>query len=256
MAALFEKALLGAKWLTYHVLCRGDYRNYVGLRAAAVRYVARRGWYERRHVQFLRSRVRSGDTVVDVGANLGAYSITLADAVGESGKVLAFEPMAEVFEWLLRNTAHLPQVSCYGIALSDRSAAAMDMTVPLLFGSIPEPSLAGLSVGASRCDKRQVRVAMLDDYLDRLSGLSFIKVDVEGHELAFLQGARRTLAEFRPLVQFESNDIQRQYGSFQEFAEPLGFSVCGLTDTDGLRRLDGLSTPSGYNFYLAPTEGA
>jgi len=239
--------------LTYTVLCRGDYRSYMRLRAAAVRHVARRGWYERRHVQFLRSQVGPGDTAVDVGANLGAYSIALADAVGASGKVLAFEPLAEVFEWLRRNTAHLSQVSCYELALSDRAAEAMEIAVPLLFGGIPEPSLAGLSVGATRCDTRRVRVATLDDYLDQLAGLTFIKVDVEGHELACLQGARRTLAELRPLVQFEANDMQRQYRRFQEFAEPLGFSVCGLAPTGGLRRLDALSKHSGYNFYLAPT---
>ena len=86
-----------------------------------------------------------------------------------------------------------------------------------------------------------MRVATLDDYLDRLSDLSFIEVDVEGHELAFLRGARRAIAEFRPLIQFEANDMASQYESFESFAKSIGFSVCALDETGCLRRLE--STP-------------
>jgi hypothetical protein len=120
----------------------------------------------------------------------------------------------------------------------------------LLFGNVPEPSLAGIDVRAVRAERRTVRVARLDDYLDLLHGLSFIKVDIEGHELAFLQGARKVLAQFRPLVQFEANEIASQYSGFQAFATTLGFTVATLTHGGRLRRLESPSGECGYDFYL------
>jgi FkbM family methyltransferase len=254
MARLAGSALLAAKWFTYTFLCLGDYRRYMALRAGAVRMAVRHDWYEPKHMRFLRLCLRTGETAVDVGANLGAYSISLAQAVGPTGKVLAFEPLAETFEWLCNNTAQWSNVRCFNLALSDRVAESLAINVPLLFGRIPEPSLAGIDASEVKAERRTVRVARLDDYLDLLNGLSFIKVDIEGHELAFLLGARKVLARFRPLVQFEANEIASQYSGFQSFAASLGFTVSTLTPGGYLREFDIPSNYGGCNFYLVPNE--
>lgn len=252
MGKMIEALLRGAKWATYSLLCAGNYHRYMGLRAAAVRYIASRGLYERDNVRFLQSHLRPGDTAVDVGANLGAYAMAMAAAVGPSGKVLAFEPLAEPFEWLRHNTRASPQVSCFEMALSDRPADGLEMNVPLLFGKIPEPSLAQLDSSVKGSKTYSVRVTTLDSYQDRLDRLAFIKIDVEGHELNCLQGARETIAKFRPLIQFESNDLASHYSRFQAFSAPLGYSVCDIDSAGKLRKLATGSAAKGYNFYLAP----
>jgi len=254
MPPLASSVLLAAKWLTYTLLCGRDYRRYMALRAAAVKLALRHGWYERENIRFLQAWVRPGDTAIDVGANLGAYSISMAGAVGPAGRVLAFEPLEETFEWLRHNTAQWTNVTCFEIALSDRSVESLPINVPLLFGHVPEPSLAGLDSRAVKSQRRNVRVARLDDYRDLLNGLSFIKVDIEGHELAFLEGARSVLAQFRPLVQFEANDIASQYAGFCRFASSLGYTVSTLDPGGGLRELAMPSTGAGYNFYLVPDD--
>lgn len=250
--SVLESLLGRAKWATYHLLCFGDYRRYMRLRAAAVRQLARRGWYERDNIRYLRGLVRAGDTVVDVGANLGAYSICLAAAVGSAGKVLAFEPLSETFEWLKQNTAALPQVQCVNTALSDQSAPSLQIQVPLLFGCIPEASLAGFDTATAMMQPRTVRVERLDDYLAELERLSFIKVDVEGHEMAFLEGCRQTLARFPAVVQFECNDIASRFGQLAAFTREVGYSLCTLEPGRGLDRLETPSTAKGNNFYLVP----
>jgi FkbM family methyltransferase len=256
MNGFAERALLGAKWVAYFGLCGGDYGRYSRLRSAAVRALARRTLCERKNVRFLQTWVRQGDTAVDVGANFGAYSIGMARAVGATGRVLAFEPLRETFTCLRRNVERMPRVSCFEIALSNGVAESCEIAVPLLFGRIPEPSLAGLGVRAAKVERRTVRLAMLDDYLEQLDRLTFIKVDVEGHELAFLEGARKAIAAHRPLIQFESNDIAADYGKFREFAASLGYCIRGLDDSGKLRVVDSASGAAGNNFYLAPEESA
>lgn len=70
------------------------------------------GGYERAERRLLRYVLREGGTAVDVGANIGFYTVLMADLVGREGRVVAFEPSPGCFTTLQRNvvTAHLPQV--------------------------------------------------------------------------------------------------------------------------------------------------
>ena len=61
------------------------------------------GAYQRSDLAMLLSFVRSGDHVLDIGAHIGTFSVPLGKAVGETGRVVAFEPVADNFELLERN---------------------------------------------------------------------------------------------------------------------------------------------------------
>jgi FkbM family methyltransferase len=239
-----------AKRLVYSVLCGGDYGRYMALRSAAVRGAVRFDLYERSAIRFVRSYLRPGDVAVDVGANLGAYTITMAEAVGRAGKVWAFEPMAEAFSLLRRNTARFSQVELHQIALSNR-IETLEISVPFLFGDVPEVSLAGIGVTAGRVQRRAISTMTLDAYQSVLESLRFIKVDIEGHEPAFLRGAIETIKHYQPLVQFEANT--------PEALDEVQHLVADSFPSYAIRQLDPAGTLfavngtlTGNNFYLVP----
>jgi FkbM family methyltransferase len=156
-----------------------------------------RGAYEVRATRTVRSVVKPGMTVLDVGANFGYYTLNLAKLVGESGTVIAFEPTALAQRKLVANLARNPyrNVVVEKLALSDRSEARVVAVDETAFR-------ASWTVEGGRAEREPETVPFerFDDYVDRtgLDRVDFVKVDIDGYELRFVRGAERTLREHRP----------------------------------------------------------
>jgi FkbM family methyltransferase len=150
------------------------------------------GSYEREQTAQFRRLVRAGDQVLDIGAASGYYTLLAARSVGPRGSVISFEPDLENLRVLcghvLRN--RLQQVQILPNALGDVDSVAA-------FGG-------GTGTGTRRlCDdgRKQVRVRRLDDVAAELElHPQHVKIDVEGHELAVLQGGRTLFATHRPTL--------------------------------------------------------
>lgn len=158
----------------------------------------------------LKSLVRPGTIVVDVGAHFGVYSYVLARLVGKEGRVIAIEPIAEDAELIERaaRTLRLP-ISVVRCALSSRGGEAT-LRIPRL-GGAEKTALATLEGQPQAGDtgamaERTVPARRLDDVLRGIAlPVSFLKIDVEGHELAVLDGAMETIATHRPAILIEIN---------------------------------------------------
>jgi FkbM family methyltransferase len=165
------------------------------------------GLYEPEATQSIRRVVMAGDCCMDVGANLGYYTISMANWVGSHGLVVAFEPFPANFETLKRNVHlnRLQNVILEPAALSNRNGS-----LRLIYGVNEQfsatPSVSGYAVEGDR-DSIEVPTRRLDDYVAELGRMpTFIKIDVEGAELAVLEGARNTLAAVRPILLVEIHD--------------------------------------------------
>ena len=137
-----------------------------------------------------RAAVGAGDVAIDVGANVGAYALLLGQWVGPRGRVFAFEPAPAVHEALAR---HIRLNQLDGVVQPVASAVSDgERDAPLvLAGTSGESRLA---VPGDSGDVCSVRLTTIDRFCAR-EGIvpSFIKVDVEGWELAVLRGARETI---------------------------------------------------------------
>jgi FkbM family methyltransferase len=161
--------------------------------------------------EILDAFVHPGDTVLDVGASWGLFTYTLARRVAPGGRVIAFEPNPVVLPSLEAIAAGSPGVEIHRVALSDASRSA-DLHVPTLKRSLASPRaihpMASLSVPGNREGDAHATVTVqtkrLNDTLgpDAERPISFVKCDVEGHELAVLRGAEAVL-ERRPVVLIE-----------------------------------------------------
>jgi FkbM family methyltransferase len=159
------------------------------------------------------SILEPGDTAVDGGAHAGKHTIPMALAVGETGRVIAFEPLVEGRVRLLDaiETRQLTNVTVIDLALSDTANREVDF---LFF-----PERVGIS-GFKRREgvddlESQVRTTVtttIDDWLTD-SAVRFIKLDVEGAELLALRGASQTIDRSRPVIHVEAGIVSwRPFG--------------------------------------------
>jgi FkbM family methyltransferase len=157
----------------------------------------------------IRNHVGAGDTVYDIGANVGYVSLSLARRVGLKGRVIAFEPIrssAEAFQQNIEING-ITNVRLLNLAASDKSGeAVIRMTENAATASLVwhrnEPSATEL----------QVRTVAIDELVESGEfGLpTFVKIDVEGAEGSVLQGMRRTIAAARPVLFIECSDMGRK----------------------------------------------
>ena len=145
---------------------------------------------------------KEGDTVVDIGANIGAHAVQYAKHVGPTGCVLAFEPYMPSFVCLVVNCRDLPQVWPYNYALGNfHGAVSLALPSDTNMGTVCiDKSNAGDTLGRR-----------LDDLY--LSRCAFIKIDTEGFEPNVIAGALETIKRFKPILFVELNDAAlHRYG--------------------------------------------
>lgn len=186
--------------------------------------------------------VRSGDLVVDIGAHRGVFTARLARRVGPTGHVHAFEPNPNSLGLLRAVKGRSKNVTIHDVALSDHSGSE------LLYRPRPGgrhvDAMSSLATPRERAtirhDAVEVRVATLDAVLaDRVHAVTFVKCDVEGHELSALKGAARIIAEDHPtiLVEIEQRHQEADIAETFSFLTSFGYRGSFLTSS-GLRPLD------------------
>ena len=167
------------------------------------------GTFEPRTRRCYQRFIRPGDVVLDIGANIGAHTLPLAQAVGPTGRVVAFEPTDYAFAKLLHNASLNPalagRIKCLQILLGDADLPAA-VTDPL-YSSWPLKNEAGLHrLHQGRLmTTTGARVHTLDTALAAagLSRLDCIKLDIDGAECGMLRGAHATLARWHPVIVME-----------------------------------------------------
>jgi FkbM family methyltransferase len=165
------------------------------------------GFHEYRELLFLHDFLKSDMVVLDVGANIGEYSIFAAKRLTQ-GKVVAFEPVPALRKMFDENIElnQFTNVIVKPFGLSDEVGS-----FPIYFvGENENEGQATFFPGLLQ-NQRSVKAELkkLDDEWSHLSldRLDFIKMDIEGSELKALQGGRATITRFRPLVMLEVSEV-------------------------------------------------
>ena len=146
--------------------------------------------------------------VLDIGANIGALSIPMAEAVGENGLVISCEPQYLVHQLLVGNLAlnQVRNVLPLNVAVGREKGTMM---VPdLLASDVRELNCGGLELGhehktGKQTQVKQTQVITVDSLIQGDKEVSCIKIDVEGMEPEVLLGAMGTLIRHKPVVYFE-----------------------------------------------------
>lgn len=143
--------------------------------------------------------IKAGDTVIEAGANIGSHTVMLSKAVGERGSVLAFEPQRHVFQLLCANLALNERFNVHAFHKAVGSSPGK-IYFPVVNPAEPN-NFGAVSVFTSGHDTEATSIVSLDSL--ELTRLDFLKADVEGFELNVIDGARKAIEKYRPIVYLE-----------------------------------------------------
>lgn len=196
LALLQRVALLGPERIFDFVFDDRDVRMFLPNAAHDIvqRIILTHGmFYEAGDLRKVTPHITPGAVVADIGANIGNHTVFFSLIAG-AAEVHAFEPMRTTFRTLTRNVEinRLSGAHLHNVALGTREATA----------SVAEFKQA--DIGASRIAvdaSGRYPVRSLDSFA--LPRLDFAKIDVEGHAIEVLDGARETLARCRPVIWVE-----------------------------------------------------
>lgn len=139
--------------------------------------------------------LKNGDVVIDAGANIGLFSIFASRKVGSSGKVFAFEPIAETRKILEKNLRenNITNVVVVPHALGNKSEKTM-------FSVNVKELGASSAVFKDGDTEEEVSTIRLDDFAqeNQLRKIDFVKADIEGMERFLLEGAKESIINFKP----------------------------------------------------------
>lgn len=151
----------------------------------------------------MRDTLHPGMTFVDVGANVGFYSVMAARRVGPSGRVIAFEPNPDNLKPLLLNRMinDCPQIDVRPFAVSDAEGFLSLMKIVSIASTkaLDPAELEYLN------DAQVVYAVPLDRALASEARVDFVKCDIDGHDFRAMAGARDVLGRCRPLIVAEFN---------------------------------------------------
>lgn len=177
--------------------------------------------YEAHVTAAIRPYLRPGSVFVDVGANIGYYTLLAASRLGPDGKIFAFEPGAANCDLLQKSVAHnaFTNVQLFPHAVADTAR---------MVGLTMDDSNGVIHAAAPAEGREQVTAVPLDDALADQPRIDVIKMDIEGAEGLALQGATQLLQRHHPVV-------------FTEFRPPAIANRSQMDPADFLNRLRALS---------------
>lgn len=195
-------------------------------------YFSYKRWSDAYLLSLLQKDVKPGDTALDIGANIGFFSMELAAMCGKAGKVYAFEPDPDNFRELQKTVGHLPQVS-----LHNKAVGAENGTLTLYRSSLLNVDHRTYQ-SSENIQQISVEAVALDSFFDHETRVNVIKMDIQGFEYFALQGMKRILQEQKPLI-------------VSEFW-PWGLQQSGSSSTDVFDLLH----DTGYDIFLIKAKEA
>ncbi len=185
-------------------------------------------WFEK-EIEFWRHWIEPGMTVIDVGANVGVYTFSAAQKVGNSGCVLAVEPFSGCVSCLLE-TCRINEINwvkvCAGAASDRNGFINLQLEVSNEYNAIISDEDAA-KIPPEKLQK--VACFTLDSLVEKenLNRVDLLKIDAEGHEMSVLLGSEMILTRFAPVIIYENviSGVQNSNLPVAEFLLEKGYQL-------------------------------
>ena len=164
--------------------------------------------FENAELSFTHNVLQKGDIYIDIGANIGVFSLVAADKVSATGKVFAFEPAPRTYEKLKKNILinNMTQIEAINLGLSNEKQS-LDFYVSETGHDAWNSLVKNEEYGV--VNNIKIPVSTLDDELRSVEKekVKMIKIDVEGWEKFVLLGAEKFLKEYSPILMVEFTEV-------------------------------------------------
>lgn len=170
--------------------------------------------YEKETFNQLKKEIKPNDTFIDVGANIGRFTIIMAE---EGLCVYSFEPIKDNFELLrtnIKNNNLEKKTQLYNVGLGDKKEKKDICYIPYKHGE------ASVVFNFKKGIKEIININKLDDVKIKVQNNCFLKIDVEGFEYNVLIGAGKFIKKYKPKIiieiwREETKEILKNYGYIQ-----------------------------------------
>lgn len=201
------------KKLLYRILGPSAYLRVV---SRTFFFLLNGGWLRNQPAFFnhymIRELVKEGDVVIDIGANLGYYTVPLSDLCGKEGKVIAVEPVELFRNVLIKNLGSRRNVEVLACALGEEDGKEIEMGIPSGHKNFRHGLTHVLAPGERDAQTMVFKAVMRDPRIlfSSLDRLDLIKCDVEGYEIHIIPLLQSLLVKFKPIVQLETGGVSRE----------------------------------------------
>jgi len=195
-----------------------------------------RGAWEEAETSFLKRIIKDGMVVVDVGANVGYYTLLASDYVGKNGRVFAFEPDPSRYELLVRN---IRVNQCNNVELIQKAVSNRGGHSRLFYGLSKNKGDQRLYSFLDSRESVEVETIRLDDFFNQINlPVHVVKMDIQGFEYAALEGMSGVINKNRDLTlisEYFPEGMSEAGSSPQKFLDELvrnGFRLSLLNNMD------------------------
>lgn len=208
------------------------FENYLRLVSRIYLQLTRAGLLHNKYPElfYLTKLIKPGSTCIDIGANVGYYSVFLSHCTGVNGHVYAVEPVdlfARIFNSNTRALA-LDNITLHQTALGANNGKVR-MGTPVIKGVLRHGLTHVLADGEDSSNMKCYDVPMHvpDELFGNLEKIDFIKCDVEGYEIHLFPHLMRTLHKHKPVLQIEISGTENVYAMLT-MLKPVGYKPHGL----------------------------
>ncbi len=209
-------------------------------------------------IELLKKHIKPGDTVLDIGANIGFYATILSDIVGEKGKIHCFEPDTTNFNHLKKTTASYKNIIINNKAVGPK-------TEKLKIYTSKELNVDHRTYKPEEYDKEiEIDSVSIDDYL-KGAKVDFIKMDIQGFEMEAMKGMKETLKnnpKVKMISEFWPYGLRKAGSSLRDYfvlLKELNFNVEILKenkletlDLETVLKLESLGEEHYFNILVTP----
>ncbi len=198
--------LLGlyAKFFQHHVCIRNGIKYSLDL-SETIDFATYFGGWEPETIEFIENNVKKDNYIIEVGANVGIQSLHLAQKVGPNGLVFAFEPTEFASSKLIKNCELNPELHSRIRILKNLVTNGQHST-PI--SNIRSSWRTDQSKNNDELINPSLAIS-IDEFVDenQIPKLDIIKIDVDGYDFKVLQGAKKTISKFKPVIYIELGEI-------------------------------------------------
>lgn len=208
-------------------------KNYISFLYAGYKLAYNMGLLKNDHIYkyhyFSKSLVNQGDTVLDIGANVGYYTYLFQQWVGASGHVTSVEPIPQFFDMLVKNHGNHKNVTLLNYALGTE-----EKNVELVVPGEQKYLRTGLAQIDDKQDSEsanfrfQAKMKKASELFAPIEKIDYIKIDIEGYEIVVLPEMKDIIAKHLPIIQAEIYGTQRD--QIHALLEPMGYTAYELED--------------------------
>lgn len=193
---------------------------------------------DKNEIELLKKIIQPGDTILDIGANIGFYAKILSQFTTEKGLVFCFEPDSQNFRYLQKNTRGIQNITLLNNAVSDKSDVIKVYKSKLL-------NVDHRTYPVNNYDSvEEITSVSIDELIDRkiIGKVNIIKIDIQGYELTAFHGMKRLLSSnnhIQIIAEYWPHGFKRAGTSaiaFYDFFDGMGYSFY-LIDGDSLTKI-------------------